>query len=198
MNSIPQFPAMRRLALADREAIEAIVGRFAPYSDFTFTSLWAWDTDESCAIAMLGENLVVRFKDYDSEDHFYSFIGQDAVVAAAETLLAYARAEGLPAQLKLVPEDVVAADDRMQNRFAVTPDRDNFDYVDSTADWADFAKSGFREHRRVRNRCRERGTVDVRPFDPGDPDLPGRDRRPLPSLVAPEVCRSRTMTAGAN
>ena len=169
MNPIPQFPTMRRLELGDRTAIEAIVGRFAPYSDFTFTSLWAWDTDESCAIAMLGENLVVRFKDYESEDHFYSFIGQDAVVDAAETLLAHAREEGLPAQLKLVPEVVIQADDRLEERFAVAPDRDNFDYLYDTAEWATFPSPRFRKHRKRLDRCREHAALEVRAVDPGDP-----------------------------
>jgi hypothetical protein len=168
MTAIPRFPAFRRLELGDREAIDAIVGRFTPYSDFTFTSLWAWDTDESCAIAMLGENLVVRFKEYESDDHFYSYIGQDDVVVAAEILLAHASEQGLPAQLKLVPEVVIQADSRLEARFAVTPDRDNFDYLYDTTDWATFPSPRFRKHRKRLDRCQQHADLDVRRVDPAD------------------------------
>ncbi len=169
MPPIPEFPAFRRLAITDRAQIEAVTNGFPPYSDFSFTSLWAWDTDETCVISMLGGNLVVRFKDFTSERHFYSFIGQDAVFDTAGTLLTYARQEGLPAQLRLIPETVIAADDRLPKVFSVAADRDNFDYVNATIGWASFKHGCFREHRRARNRCRNSGNLEFRVLDPGDP-----------------------------
>ena len=170
MTPIPAFPVFRRLEIGDRAVIEAITRQFPPYSDFSFTSLYAWDIDQSCMISMLGDNVVVRFKDFVSDAHFYSFIGQDAVVETTAALLEHAWQEGLPAELRFIPETVIAADDRLARCFSVTADRDNFDYVHAVDDWARFSGSGFREHRRLRLRCQERATLDVRALTLGDPE----------------------------
>ena len=117
---------------------------------------------------MLGENLVVRFKDYGTDAHFFSILGQVAVVEAVAALLAHARREGLLLQLRLVPEAVIAADERVGRCFSVTADRDNFDYVYAVDAWAHFLHPGFREHRRLLARSRERADLDVRSFPPDD------------------------------
>lgn len=169
MTMIPVFPIFRQLEIGDRAAIEAITRRFAPYSDFGFTSLWAWDTDETCTLSMLHGNLVVRFKDYTANAHFYSFIGQDAVAETVETLLALARQEGLPSQLKLVPEAVIAADDRLRRNFSVAEDRDNFDYLYAADDWAHFPAPHFQDHLKNLERRQRREKLDFRLLDLGNP-----------------------------
>lgn len=169
MTTIPSFPAFRRLERADRAQIEAFCARFPPFSDFGFVGLWAWDTDESCLISMLGDNLVFRLKDYTSDEHFLTFLGQDAVVEAASTLLALARREGLVPELRLIPQTVIDGDSRLSTRFSVRPDLDNFDYVYSVDDWARFPTSRFRGHRKQVSRCRQHTELDFRCFDVKDP-----------------------------
>ena len=46
MSPIPDFPTFRPLAVSDRSLVESATSPFPPYSDFGFTSLWAWNTDE--------------------------------------------------------------------------------------------------------------------------------------------------------
>jgi hypothetical protein len=165
MHALPTFPRTRRLAITDRAAIEALTRCFLPYSDFLFTSLWAWDTEEACAIARLNGNLVVRFTDYAGGAPFYSLVGEGAVVESALTLLARARREGLAARLQLIPEVVIAADERLSSRLSVTPDRDQFDYVYALADWAGLTGEGFARHRRQVARCRRHGGLAFRSLD---------------------------------
>jgi hypothetical protein len=169
MVPIPEYPVFRRLEIGDRAVIEAITRQFPPYSDFSFTSLYSWDIDQLCMISMLGGNLIVRFKNYVTDAHFYSFIGHDAVVETAATLLEHARQEGLPSELRLVPETVIAADERLARCFSVAADRDNDDYVHAVEDWARFSGAGFREHRRLLARCRERANLDARVLALCDP-----------------------------
>jgi hypothetical protein len=169
MTTIPPFPTFRRLERGDRARIEAFSGRFPPFSDFGFYSLWAWDTDESCLISMLGNNLVLRLKDYTSDAHFLTFVGQDAVAEAAKALLARARQENLVPRLQLIPETVIEADPRLATHFAVTADPDNFDYVYSVHDWAHFPTARFRSHRKLVAKCRQHEYLDFRSFDPHDP-----------------------------
>jgi hypothetical protein len=169
MEPIPRFPTFRLLEITDRLVIEAITRRFPPYSDYGFTSLWSWNTDETCAISLLGENLVVRFRDYTTDDHFLSFLGQDAVIETVRTLLDFARREGLPAELRLIPDVAIVAADRLHTLFAVTPDLANDDYVYRSDHWACISASGSRRHRRQLTRGQETATFDVRPIDPKDP-----------------------------
>lgn len=169
METIPRFPTFRLLKITDRPLIEAITGHFPPYSDYSFTSLWSWDTDRTCAISLLGENLVVGFRDYTTDDHFLSFLGQDAVVETARTLLDFARQEGLPAELRLIPGVVIAADERLDMRFQVTADPANDDYVYRSSDWARIPASGSRRHRRQFARCQEIASLELRTIDLKDP-----------------------------
>jgi hypothetical protein len=195
MASIPLFPGFCRLDIAHWPMIAAITGQFPPWSDFAFTSLFAWDTDGSCAIARLGANLVVRMKDYRRDEHFLTFLGQDAVAETVALLLAEARRQGLPAELRLVPEATAVADARLDGQFAVAADEANFDYVYAVADWARFDTPVLREHKRIMTRCRERAALAFRPLDLTDaacqsaiagvfdrwaaqkPSLPDADRR---------------------
>lgn len=72
---IPQFPEFKIVEVGDREAVESHTHRYPPYSDFNFTSLWAWDTSNERMISELNGNLVVRFTDYATNEPFLSFLG---------------------------------------------------------------------------------------------------------------------------
>src|SRR3954453_22763269 len=169
MTTIPSFPTFRRLKRGDRSQIEEVCSRMSPFSDFGFVSLWAWDTDESCLISMLGNNLVFRLKDYTRDERFLTFLGQDAVAEAAEALLAMARRDDLIPELRLIPEAVIEADPPLSTRFSVMAVPDNFDYVFSVHDWAQFPTPRFRVHRKQVAKCRKHAHLDFRSFDPKGP-----------------------------
>jgi len=124
---IPLFPQFKQLALEDREGVEAFTHRFPPYSDFNFTSLWAWDTSNERKISILNNNLVVQFTDYSTHEPFLSFLGDTATEHTARTLIDYSKANGMPEELRFVPEIAVRA-----MRLSVlncTQDKDNADYI---------------------------------------------------------------------
>lgn len=170
MPPIPTFPAFRPLSIGDRGAIEALTRGRLPYSDFGFTSLWCWAREESCAIALRRETLVVQLRDYVTDAPFLTFLGDDDPLGAVRDLQAFARAHGFPETLRLVPETAILADERLPRLYAVAPDPDNDDYLYAARDWADFAGAGFREHRRLLARCRERFPLAVHDLDLADVD----------------------------
>ena len=168
---IPLFPSFKPLELADRRPIARITRRFEPYSDFSFGSLWCWDVAGTCRISSLHGNLVVRFRDYSSDAHAYGFLGDREVLATARTLLAYARAEGLPPALRLMPEVVITDDERLSSAFVVTPDPANFDYVCAVHEWVGLAGSRFARHRTRIRRCQRRHGLAARPLSLTDPGM---------------------------
>jgi hypothetical protein len=124
---IPEFPQFTPLRLGHRAEVKALTRRFPPYSDFNFTSLYSWDTNETICVSMLDGNLVVRFVDYTSQEPFYSFLGDRNVDETARRVLELARAEGLRPELKLIPETVAT---HLHDRsLRATYDDDNRDYI---------------------------------------------------------------------
>lgn len=165
MPPIPSFPAFRPLDVGDRGAIEALNRESWPPSDFGFTSLWCWSRAGTCAIAQRHETLVVQLRDYVTDAPFLTFLGQDDPLGTVQDLHAFARGHGISETLRLVPESVILADERLARLYAVTHDPDNDDYLYAARDWAAFTGPGFREHRRLLARCRERFPLTVSDLD---------------------------------
>jgi hypothetical protein len=120
---IPVFPEFKPLELSDRAAIEAVVHSFPPYSDFSFTNLYAWNAQ----VSSLHGNLAVRFTDYVWESPVLTFIGHHRQAETAMHLLGMAKAQCQPAVLRLVPACAAAA--LAEAGFAVTEDDAAADYV---------------------------------------------------------------------
>lgn len=167
MTPIPPFPDLRLLEIDDRSTIESLTAPYPPYSDFLFASLWAWNTDGTCAVSLLHGNLVVRLPDYTSDTHFYAFIGTNQVDRTVRTLLERAKDEGLLAEVRLVPEAAIAIAPELQRCLCVVEDRDSHDYVYAIADWVRLEGSAFRRHRQHISRCRPRCAFTLRTLDLG-------------------------------
>ncbi|KKR79494.1 MAG: hypothetical protein UU24_C0007G0021 [Candidatus Nomurabacteria bacterium GW2011_GWA2_40_9] len=92
--------------------------------------MWSWDTRKAMQISQLNGNLVVRFTDYINGQPFFSFLGDNMVNETAEALLELSKREGLPLELKLVPE--IAVREINLDKFKVIEDKDNSDYIYET------------------------------------------------------------------
>ena len=142
---IPQFPQFKSIEVDDRKAVESHTHRFLPYSDFNFTSLWAWDTNGERKMSELNSNLVVRFTDYRTHEPFLSFLGTGEPEQTARTLIEFCRAEGLPQILRLMPEDSIGG--LLSGDFQIDEDIDNFDYVYSIPDLASLQGNSYMSKR---------------------------------------------------
>ena len=147
---IPRFPEFQKLGSSDREAVEAHSKLYPPYSDFNFTSMWSWDTEEALRLSELNDNLIVRFTDYVTAEPFYMFLGTYAVNETVDALLTRSSQEGLPPVLKLIPEIVVERLDR--TLFSAEPDPDHADYVLSVEKLRGLEGPGFAPKRREMSR----------------------------------------------
>jgi hypothetical protein len=167
-NVIPTFPSFKRVELADRVAVEAHTSRFQPYSDFNFTSLWAWDLRGERLLSELNGNLVVRFTDYHTNDPFLSFLGRSAAADTARRLAAYSSSIGLRAELRLVPDISVSS----IGGISAEEDRDHFDYLYSTTQHVSLAGPRFKRARNfVRRFSREHVGYVFRAMDLNDASI---------------------------
>ncbi len=166
---IPRFPEFKMLSWADRSCVEGWAGRFPPYSDFNFVLMWCWHDYLGTELSWLNGNLVMRFADYSTGEYAYSLLGVVALRETIATLLAEAGKHEHPARLRLVPEVVVAADDRLRQWFDVTEDEANVDHILSTAEWSALAGGRFRNKRHAIRQLHARHTVAARPLSLAEP-----------------------------
>jgi len=146
--TLPEFPEFKKLELSDKADIEKITSKYPPYSDFNFVSMWSWDIKGDMRICALNGNLVVRFTDYVTGIPFYSFLGDNEVNDTAEELIELSKKEGLKPELKLIPEIVAT---RLDPRFKVAEDRDNFDYIYEIPILAELSGNAFQTQRNLIN-----------------------------------------------
>jgi len=136
MPCIPRYPIFQKLKLNHKSGIEKITHKFFPYSDYNFTSLWTYNTDESLEISLLNNNLVVKFVDYLTNKPFYSFIGNNQIIRTANILINLAIKKNFPPLLKLIGEQVIKSEKKINNFFLIKEDSDNHDYIVSAKDIA--------------------------------------------------------------
>lgn len=134
MNSliIPEFPTFKKLTLDDKDEIENFTAKFPQYSDYYFTSLWIYNIDDLIEISILNNNLVVKFQDYLTKEHFYSFLGDNDVLRTADTLLNFIKNNNEQPYLKLIPELVIESSNLWPEKYKVEEDIANNDYIIST------------------------------------------------------------------
>ena len=125
---IPTFPKFINLTFEHKPFIEKHISKHPPYSDFNFTSLLSWGNEDT-AISELNGNLVIKFRDYLTNEPFYTFIGINKVNETIRVLLDESLKNNLHPKLKLIPEVILKADSKIVEQFQITEDRDNFDYI---------------------------------------------------------------------
>lgn len=143
---ITNFPQFQKLKLADKKAVEQVINKFEPYSDFNFTSLFCWNTDDSLEISILNQNLVIKMPDYTENNIVLSFIGITDVDDTIAKILEYCRNNSLEPKLKLIPEKVVQAI-KNSDDLLVKEDPSNHDYILSAQEISSLASSKYKSKR---------------------------------------------------
>lgn len=148
---ISKFPEFKRLELTDKAFLRAFTAFLPTYSDFNFTSLFSWDVQEVAEASNLNGNLVLKFTDYNTGKHFYTFIGIHKVDETIKTLLRFAEEHGTDKELLLIPHSTVQALEKPEF-FEINEDIDNHDYILSVDDLVEFKSNKYRGKRNLLNR----------------------------------------------
>lgn len=147
--TLPVFPEFKKLTLEDRSIIEEFVKDHPPYSDFNFTSLWCWNTNDSTMFTYLNGNLIFKMTDYSSESIVYSLLGQHNPDDTINKLISYSRSKGVYT-LKFIPEEIVLKANKMGLPFE--EDEDHHDYVYKVDDIVRLDGSAYKIKRKKYNK----------------------------------------------
>lgn len=123
---IPVFPHFKPLEISDQRLIDK--RNVKGYSDFSFISLWCWNTRNDFSISLLNNNLVVKMRDYISHKPILTFLGNNNLDDTIENLLHASNSIGKN-KLYLIPEDNINGDKKALDNYVLTLDRDQFDYI---------------------------------------------------------------------
>ena len=152
------------LGLADRKTVTEFLRRHPPeISEHTFTNLFIWQPSRPIFIAETDNSLLFLVKSADEQGAYILYGPPAGTVAIPEILSVFgnnvAGAVRLPEKgLKNLPA----------NRFIVTPDRDNSDYVYRVEDLAEL---GGRRYAKKRNKIKQCLTNHSCDYVPITPDL---------------------------
>lgn len=167
---IPQYPAMRPIALADKAELDAVTQRFPPYSDFTFVNLWSWDADDAVLISMLNGNIAIRFADYQSQERLYMFIGAHDASDTALQIIRRAEREGINPQLELIPACVASTLDG--DTLYVVDQAEHSDYIVSVEGICSYQGQAYKLQRNfVRRFRKEHASVRFEALDIEQPSI---------------------------
>ena len=129
----PIFPSFRELRIQDRKTLQRSFDRLPPEtSDQNFASLFMWRHNYNIGICQLDGCICLHCAPVEEGEFFFPPVGQVGVLEAAENCLAFLKEQGKAPLLGRVPESMVKRHFADRRRFAVTEDRDSFDYVYAT------------------------------------------------------------------
>lgn len=153
---IPIFPRFKRLALKDKKEIQRFTSLFPPHSDYNFSSLWSYNVKDDIMISQLHDNLVVKFRDYLTNEQFFSFIGKNQIVKTVNLLINHAKDHDIKSQLLLIPEDNLISVLNFKNKLQIREDPDNHDYILSLKEHANIIGEKYSRHRKSISRFKRK------------------------------------------
>lgn len=142
---ITKYPKFTKLTLEHKDEIENFTKKFRPYSDFNFTSLMAWNVNNSGLIAKLNSNLVIKIPDYYSGKLIVSVLGDNSIDETTNEILKNEK------QLKLVPETVVK-NIKITSKLKITEEKKNHDYVYNLDKLSYLPGKDYKSKRKLRSR----------------------------------------------
>lgn len=107
------------------DELNSAVQMFPPFSDFNPLSLLCWNEYNDNSFAFLNGNLVIKIKDYLKDHYNISVLGINDIDNTLKELVGYTD------KISFVPEITINAI-HDKGKFAISEDRDNFDYVIET------------------------------------------------------------------
>ncbi len=155
------------LRISDQDVINAFTRRFRPYSDFNFTSLISWDTNDTVEYAIYQDCLIIKFPDYITQVTCYSILGlptkSKKTVDELVTLLNKTDTEF---EFAFLPE---ISTKRMHAKYRIDEDIDQHDYIYSAKKQADLEGHEFAWQRRRLsqfNKVTAEAEVEIRKIQP--------------------------------
>lgn len=119
--------AFKDITIKDKPLIDNFFSKFRPYCDFSFANLYNWRPNgKRSKIDLLNNNLIIRAADLVTHEYEVSILGANEIVKTIDTLMSQF------GTLSLVPEEVINSYPLISEKYMITEDINNNDYIVST------------------------------------------------------------------
>jgi hypothetical protein len=168
MKQVPTLPDMRPLGLEDREELQRLLGELRPeQSELTFTNLFIWRDAYQLQMSRLGGTVAIFSCRADPEDSFVlPPLGPGANGGIVRRCLEHMAAEGHRPRLARATKGDLARLGVTEDKFAVEPDRDQWDYVYLVRDLIELSGSRYHRKRNHMEQFRSQYEFSYRPLTP--------------------------------
>lgn len=136
----------RLLSINDQPQIRQFVNNFEPYSDFNFTSLISWDTNNTLEYSFFRDCLIIKLPDYITQQTSYSVLGKENVADVISNLYEILHNQRLDFEFGFVPDVVISQLDNKTYNFV--EDIDQNDYIYDIAEQVQLEGSTYAWQRR--------------------------------------------------
>lgn len=149
MTKIALFPEFTRFGLGLKDDYDKICRQFLPYADFSFGNLAIWlNHFDDLEISLLNDNLITKYTNFfDNNSYTVSILGKTRVDETIDAVFGYLTAHGHPLLLTVIPHTTIAHI-KHSERYKITPQRDNYNYILSTEGLANLTGSSYGKLRR--------------------------------------------------
>jgi len=122
------FQILKNLELSDNELFAILQVTFL-HILILICKLWSYNIENDVAISLLNDNLIIKFRDYITNEPFYTFLGTNAVENTVDSLLTLMWRFKHDEKLQLIPEKNILNNKKLESIYLVDEDRNNFDYI---------------------------------------------------------------------
>jgi len=127
--SVPSFPDLRNITLADKELFEAYFSQHPQEtSELTFTNFFIWRDCDRSQVTSVNGNICVAAKPENEAPYFFMPLGENSIEGTIKTCLSY-----IP-RFSRVPENFVKAHFEGKTGYKIEVMRSDLDYVYESAD----------------------------------------------------------------
>jgi hypothetical protein len=168
LTSVPELPEMRELTFDDRALIEGLLSREPPdTSELTFTNLFIWRDAYGLRLSRVKGALCMFSWRSDPEDSFVlPPLATDDAPAIVDTALQHLKDNGHDAKLARISSAQLERLGITAERFAIEPDRANWDYVYSVSDLVELAGDKYHSKRNHLAQFESAHQYEYRPLTP--------------------------------
>lgn len=153
---IGNYPKFSKVEISIKKRMEVISSKFAPFSDFNFSSIFAWDINGSAGVSILNDNLIIKLPNYTNiDDRLISIIGDTKIDESIEILL------GDYGRLDLVPDFVITSL-HTPEKYAISEDRDNFDYIYNLLNLSELSGGNYKKKRNLINQATSKFSTRIK------------------------------------
>jgi hypothetical protein len=167
MATVPRYPQFSEITIQDKLILKDALAQSPPLiSEHTFTNLFIWNYYYHFLWCLWDECICIMARPGGKAPYFLPPIGTSHIAERMSDLLLHLKRMEVQPSLQRVPEEIITQHLVGHNHFAITPDRDNSDYVYGTEDLINLEGNKYHGKKNHINKFKKNHSYEYSPLTP--------------------------------